>query len=102
MCTFDIFYSLHMQRIGQLMHTLSNVFFSLTLVKLSIHVFLVETFKQLRRVLVKPRLILDEMCRLYGKFASYLRRVLCKTRLIFPRSPIVVCVSSFRIITVHN
>ena len=22
---------------------------------------------------------------LYGKFASYLRRVLCKTRLIFPR-----------------
>ena len=36
-------------------------------------------------VLAKPRLILDEMCRLYGKFASYLRRVLCKTRLIFPR-----------------
>ena len=25
------------------------------------------------------------MCRLHGKFASYLRRVLCKTRLIFPR-----------------
>ena len=25
------------------------------------------------------------MCRLYGKFASYLGRVLCKTRLIFPR-----------------
>ena len=24
----------------------------------------------------KTRLILDEMCRLYGKFASYLRRVL--------------------------
>ena len=39
----------------------------------------------IRRVLAKPRLILDEMCRLYGKFASYLRRVLCKTRLIFPR-----------------
>ena len=39
----------------------------------------------LSRVLAKPRLILDEMCRLYGKFASYLRRVLCKTRLIFPR-----------------
>ena len=37
------------------------------------------------RVLAKPRLILDEMCRLYGKFASYLRRVLCKRRLIFPR-----------------
>ena len=36
-------------------------------------------------VLAKTRLILDEMCRLYGKFASYLRRVLCKTRLIFPR-----------------
>ena len=36
-------------------------------------------------VLAKPRLILDEMCRLYEKFASYLRRVLCKTRLIFPR-----------------
>ena len=36
-------------------------------------------------------LVLDEMCRLYGKFASYLRRVLCKTRLIFPRinGPIV-------------
>ena len=30
----------------------------------------------IRRVLVKPRLILDEMCRLYGKFASYVRRVL--------------------------
>ena len=44
-----------------------------------------------RRVLAKPRLILDEMCRLYGKFASYLRPVLCKTRLIFPRvnGPIV-------------
>ena len=39
----------------------------------------------IRRVLAKPRLILDEMCCLYGKFASYLRRVLCKTRLIFPR-----------------
>ena len=40
----------------------------------------------IRRVLSKPRLILDEMCRLYGKFASYLRRVfVCKTRLIFPR-----------------
>ena len=39
----------------------------------------------IRRVLAKPRLILDEMCRLYGKFASYLRRVLCKMRLIFPR-----------------
>ena len=35
----------------------------------------------IRRVLAKPRLILNEMCRLYGKFASYLRR----TRLIFPR-----------------
>ena len=41
--------------------------------------------------LSKARLILDEMCRLYGKFVSYLRRVLCKTRLIFPRinGPIV-------------
>ena len=36
-------------------------------------------------VLAKSRLVLDEMCRLYGKFASYLRRVLCKTRHIFPR-----------------
>ena len=27
-------------------------------------------------VLAKSRLILDEMCRLYGKFASYVRRVL--------------------------
>ena len=25
----------------------------------------------IRRVLAKPRLILDEMCHLYGKFASY-------------------------------
>ena len=32
----------------------------------------------------KTRLILDEMCRLYRKFTSYLRRVLCKMRLIFP------------------
>ena len=40
---------------------------------------------KIRRVLAKPRLILDEMCRLYGKFASYSRRILCKTRLIFPR-----------------
>ena len=42
-------------------------------------------------VLAKPRLILDEMCRLYKKSASYLRRVLCKTRLIFSRinGPIV-------------
>ena len=39
----------------------------------------------IRRVLAKPRLILGEMYRLYGKFASYLRRALCKTRLIFPR-----------------
>ena len=39
----------------------------------------------IRRVLAKPRLILDEMCRLYGKIEAYLRRVLCKTRLIFPR-----------------
>ena len=39
----------------------------------------------IRRVLAKPHLILDEMCRLYGKFASYLRCVLCKVRLIFPR-----------------
>ena len=38
----------------------------------------------IRRVLAKPRLILDEMYRLYGKFAPYLRRVLCNTRLIFP------------------
>ena len=41
----------------------------------------------IRRVLTKPRLILGEMCHLYGKFTSYLRRVLC----IFPRinGPIV-------------
>ena len=30
----------------------------------------------IRRVLAKLRLILDEMCRLHGKFGSYLRRVL--------------------------
>ena len=46
----------------------------------------------MRHVLAKPRLILDEMCRLYGKFASYLRSVLCKTHLIFPRinGPIIL------------
>ena len=46
---------------------------------------------KIRRVSAKPCLILNEMCRLYGKFASYLRRVLRKTRLIFPRinGPIV-------------
>ena len=38
----------------------------------------------IRRDLAKPRLILDKMCHLYRKFASYLRRVLHKTRLIFP------------------
>ena len=30
----------------------------------------------IRRVLAKPRLILDEMCRLYGKLVSYVGRVL--------------------------
>ena len=45
----------------------------------------VKGCSKIKRVLAKMRLILDEMCRLYGKFASYLRRVLCKTRLIFPR-----------------
>ena len=56
----------------------------------------------IRRVLAKPRLILDEMCRLYGKFASYLRRVLCKTRLIFPRinGPKVTGASSKKIIII--
>ena len=51
----------------------------------------VKGCSKIRRVLAKPRLILDEMSRLYGKFASYLRRVLCKRRLIFPRiyGPIV-------------
>ena len=38
----------------------------------------------MRRVLAKPRLILGEMCCLYG-ICAYLRHVLCKTRLIFPR-----------------
>ena len=45
----------------------------------------VKGCSKIRRVWAKPRLILDEMCRLYGKFTTYLRRVLCKTRLIFPR-----------------
>ena len=45
----------------------------------------VKGYSKIRCVLAKSPLILDEMCRLYGKFASYLRRVLCKTRLIFPR-----------------
>ena len=49
-------------------------------------------------VLAKTRLILDEMCRLYGKFASYLRRILCKTRLILPRinGPNFIVVFCFR------
>ena len=34
----------------------------------------------IRRVLAKPRLILDEMCRLYRKFASYLRADVSKYR----------------------
>ena len=43
------------------------------------------------------RVLLDEMCRLYGKFASYLRRVLCKMRLIFPgiNGPIVSKIHTF-------
>ena len=45
----------------------------------------VKGCSKIRRVLAKPRLILDEMCRLYGKFASHLRRIPCKMRLIFPR-----------------
>ena len=51
----------------------------------------VKGCSKIRLVLAKPRLILDEMCCLYGKFASYLRRLLCKTRLIFPsiNGPIV-------------
>ena len=51
----------------------------------------VKGCSKIRRVFAKLRLILDEMCRLYGKFASYLRSVLHKTRLIFPRinGPIV-------------
>ena len=45
----------------------------------------VKGCSKIRRVLAKSRLILEEMCRLYGTFTSYLRRVLCKTRLKFPR-----------------
>ena len=41
----------------------------------------VKGCSKIRRVLAKPRLILDEMCLLYG----ISRRVLRKTRLIFPR-----------------
>ena len=33
----------------------------------------VKGCSKIRRVLAKSRLILDEMCRLYGKSASYLR-----------------------------
>ena len=36
----------------------------------------VKGCSKILRVLAKSRLILDEMCRLYGKFASYVRRVL--------------------------
>ena len=48
----------------------------------------------IRRVLAKPRLILDEMCRLYGTV-----RVLFKTRLIFPRinGPFVLFVDAITI-----
>ena len=42
----------------------------------------------IRRVLAKPRLILGEMCRLYGKLASYLRRVLLF--LVYINGPIVL------------
>ena len=45
----------------------------------------VKGCSKIRRVLAKSRLILDEMCCLYRKFASYSRHVLCKTCLIFPR-----------------
>ena len=58
----------------------------------------VEGCSKIRRVLAKSRLILDEMCGLYGKFASYLRRVLCKTCLIFPRINGPIVTSGFVII----
>ena len=45
----------------------------------------VKGYSKIRHVLAKSRLILDEMCCLYRKFASYSRHVLCKTWLIFPR-----------------
>ena len=45
----------------------------------------VKGCSKIRRILAKSRLILDEMCCLYRKFASYSRHVLCKTWLIFPR-----------------
>ena len=45
----------------------------------------VKGCSKIRRVLAKSCLILDEMCCLYRKFASYSRQVLCKTWLIFPR-----------------
>ena len=50
------------------------------------------------KIRAKSRLILDEMCRLYGKFTSYLRRVLCKTRLIFSRinGPNITVVQTFQ------
>ena len=34
----------------------------------------VKGCSEIRRVLAKLHLIVDEMCRLYGKFVSYLRR----------------------------
>ena len=45
----------------------------------------VKGYSKIRSILAKSSLILDKMCCLYGKFASYLRRVLCKMRLFFPR-----------------
>ena len=64
---------------------LYEVFLVLAKTRLTKQQMLCRGCSKRRRVLPKLRLILDEMCRLYGKFASYLRRVLCKTRLIFPR-----------------
>ena len=46
----------------------------------------VKGCSKIRCVLAKSHLILDKICCLYGKFAFYLRHVLCKKHLIFPQS----------------
>ena len=63
---------------------LYKVFLVLAKTRLISEQVLRASCSKIRHVLAKPRLILDEMCRLYRKFASYLRCVLCKMRLIFP------------------
>ena len=49
----------------------------------------VKGCSKIRRILAKPRLILDEMCRLYGKFAFYF------SSNKWPHCVFYICISSF-------